>query len=226
MTQDVASPLEDRLRAALTEVAEHVSVDQLPATWTDEDVHPAPSRRVRVFAVAALAASLAAGVAIAVNETGSSSVSHPAPASSTTTPTEPPPLALTCPSRPPNSVDSHQVAGTETTMVPGTPTALLACRYHGSNQPEPLGSLAQSARFDPGPIAAALNAQPVALPVPCPSGTGDDILLLFAYADGSRLSILAETSGCQFAMNGDRLIRIDPTTLEQLQAVLGKESSP
>jgi len=55
MTQEVSSPLEDRLRAALTEVAEQVSIDQLPEMWFDEGARRAPSRKVRLFAVAALA---------------------------------------------------------------------------------------------------------------------------------------------------------------------------
>ncbi len=35
--------------------------------------------------------------------------------------------------------------GTNRTLVPGQPIALLACRYHGFNQPEPIGTLASGA---------------------------------------------------------------------------------
>ena len=80
MTQEVAPPIEDRLRAALTNIAEQVSIDPLPAMWSDEDERRTPSRRVRVFAVAALATSIAVGVAITVNTTTSANHPRPTPA--------------------------------------------------------------------------------------------------------------------------------------------------
>ncbi|MDQ1481471.1 MAG: hypothetical protein QOI44_2332 [Actinomycetota bacterium] len=230
MTQDVASPLEDRLGAALTEVAEHVSIDQLPAMWFDDGARRVPSRRVRLFAVAALAAALAVGVVFAVNGGRSKSVSQPIPAStSTSTSTNTPtPDALACLPSPPNFL-MHQMAGTDATVVPGNPIALLACRYHGLNQPDPAGSLAKSAFFDPATIADALNAQPVIPPNAnylCPIDFGDTIVLLFGYSDNSRLAVRIGTTGCRFASNGDRVVRIDPATLNRLQAVLGKDAPP
>jgi hypothetical protein len=229
MTHDVASPIEDRLRAALTEVAEQVSIDQLPAMWSNEEARRAPSRRVRSLAVAALATSLALGVALAVNGQRSTSVTDPAPAPSSIPPTSPStPAALACPSHVP-SVGHHQIAGTDTSMVPGNPATLLACRYHGLNQPEPVGSFAKSARFDPATIADALNAQPVIPPNAnylCPIDFGDTVVLLFGYSDNSRLAVRIGTTGCRFASNGDRVVRIDPATLNRLQAVLGKDASP
>jgi hypothetical protein len=228
MTHDVASPLEDRLRAALTEVAEQVSIDQLPAMWSNEDARRVPSRRVRTLAAAALAASLAVGVALAVNGQRSTSVTNPAPSSIPPTSTLAP-AALACPSHLP-SVGHHQIAGTDTFMVPGNPTALLACSYHGLNQPEPAGSLAKSALFDPAPIAEALNAQPVIPPnadYNCPIDFGDSIVLLFRYTDDSRLTVSVKESGCRFASNGDRVVQgLDSVTLNRLQAVLGKDASP
>jgi hypothetical protein len=226
MTQEVSSPLEDRLRAALTEVAEQVSIDQLPEMWFDEGARRAPSRKVRLFAVAALAAALAVGVVFAVNGGRSKSVSQPIPAStSTSTSTSAStPHALGCLPSPPNFL-THQIAGTDATLVPGNPIALLACRYHGLNQPDPAGSLAKSAFFDPAPIAGALNAQPVTLAIyGCPIDFGDTIVLLFGYSDNSRLAVRISTTGCRFASNGDRVVRIDPATLNRLQAVLGKDA--
>jgi hypothetical protein len=229
MTHDVASPIEDRLRAALTEVAEQVSIDQLPAMWSNEEARRAPSRRVRSLAVAALATSLALGVALAVNGQRSTSVTDPAPAPSSIPPTsKTTPAALACPSNLP-SVRHHQIAGTDTFMVPGNPTALLACRYHGLNQPEPAGALAESAFFDPAPIAEALNAQPVIPPnavYNCPIDFGDSIVLLFRYTNDSRLTVSVKESGCRFASNGDRVVQeLDSVTLNRLQAVLGKDAS-
>jgi hypothetical protein len=232
MTHHVESPLEDRLRAALAEVAERVSVDALPATSSDEEIRRAPSRRVRVFAMAALAATLAVGVALVVNGTRSSErvlITSTSTSISTPTTTTGTPAALECPEAPAKLVQPHQIAGTDTAMVPGTPTALLACRYHGLNQPEPLGSLAKSASFPPGPIATALNSQPAVPPgtrSSCPDDFGDNIFLIFAYADGSRLVILVGTSGCRYTLNGDRVIHMDPVALDQLQAVLGRDGSP
>jgi hypothetical protein len=228
MTDDFASPLEDRLRAALTEVAENVSVDPLPAMWSDEGARRAPLRRVRTLAVAALAAALAVGVGFAVANAGSTNDARPTPAStppSTTPPT--PAVALECPSKPPRFVQPQRVPGTKTTLVPGRPTALLACRYHGSNQPEPAGTLAKSASFPPGPIATGLNTQPAIPPgfiSNCPNDEGEKIVLLFGYADKSRLTVSMSTAGCRYASNGDRVVHGDPATLDRLQAVLGKDA--
>jgi hypothetical protein len=230
MTQNITSPLEDRLRAALAEVAEHVSVDALPAMWADDDARRSPSRRVRVLAVAALAASLAVGVVIAVNGTSAKTVSHPAPASTSTPPTSTSrPAGLICPPQPPRIVEPHQMAGTGSTLVPGAPIALLACRYHGLNQPEPADSLAKSASFPPGPIAVALNAQPAIPPgfvSSCPADFGETIVLLFGYADNSRLIVSIGTAGCRFASNGDRFVHADPAALDRLEAVLGRDPLP
>jgi hypothetical protein len=232
MTEDVESPLENRLRATLAEVAEHVSVDPLPAMWSD-DVRRTPSRRARAFAMAALAAALAVGVGFAVDNARSTNDARPTPASvspSTTPRTKAPTraIALECPSKP-KTVDHLRTAGRATTMVPGKPIALVACRYHGFNQPEPAGLLAKSALMDPARLANDLNAQP---PLPpglvenCPADFGERIDLLFGYADGSRLRISVHTSGCGFATNGVRAIRMDPIELARLQHVLGKDASP
>jgi len=70
---------------------------------------------------------------LAGNSRPSPSPAKPAaPASSA--PTTPRP----CPARAALSIPHHQRDGTTRTLVPGQPIALLACRYHGFNQPQPV----------------------------------------------------------------------------------------
>jgi len=126
----------------------------------------------------------------------------------------------------PGAVARHQRPGTASTFVPGDPTELLACRYHGANQPQPAGSLAESADFTPGPIASELNSArrvPPGVAYSCPASFGDTILLIFKYTNGSTLMISTPTSGCQFATNGDLNVFTPSATLTTLEAVLGRD---
>jgi hypothetical protein len=146
----------------------------------------------------------------------------PSASPTTTSPTPPP---FKCPARVPSVIAKHQRPGTASTFVPGHAVALLACRYHGYNQPEPSGSLAKFAHFAPAPFVTALNA---ARPVPkgaynCPMDANETILLLFAYANGSRLTASIDTMGCEFATNGDRTVSTPTPTMGHLQAVLGRD---
>jgi hypothetical protein len=108
--------------------------------------------------------------------------------------------------------------------VPGSPNALLACRYHGLNQPQPAGSLAKFAHLSAAPLAAVLNTLP---PIPkgavfnCPIDFGETILLLFAYPDGTQLMVSIEMGGCGFASNGDRTVR---PPIARFEAVLGHDA--
>jgi len=145
-------------------------------------------------------------------------------ASTTTARAKPP--SLKCPAHAPGAIAKHQRPGTASTFVPGHPTELLACRYHGANQPQPAGSLAKSARFTPGPIVSELNSArrvPTGVAYNCPASFGDTILLIFQYANGSRLTISTPTSGCQFATNGDLSVFTPTATLTTLEAVLGRD---
>ena len=133
--------------------------------------------------------------------------------------------ALRCPSTPPVA-PPVQLPTTETMFVPGTPTELLACRYHGFNQPQRAYSLARAARLAPAPITAALNA---ARPIPpgavfnCPNDSGETIVLLFGYANGRTLQVTVSMSGCEFAHNGRRTVAMPPALLARLQTVLGHD---
>lgn len=152
--------------------------------------------------------------------TGESIDAEGFPGSFSTAPT------ISCPIRAPGTVPKQHIAGTDSTLVPGDPIELLTCRYHGLNQPEPADTLATSARLAPVSIVAALNAQPL---VPkdaifsCPSDTGETIMLIFGYTDGSRLTVSIAFAGCRFANNGDRVVDTPATTLSQLQDVVGQD---
>ncbi|HWS45395.1 MAG TPA: hypothetical protein VN636_06005 [Acidimicrobiia bacterium] len=134
--------------------------------------------------------------------------------------------ALHCPPRPPAVVPPHQVPGTAALFVPGHPVELLACRYHGLNQPQRVGTLAGSARLDPTPIAVALNAATV---VPnkaafnCPADFAETILLLFGYADGTALTASVAAAGCRFAHNGDIVVSTSAATLAALEEKVGHD---
>jgi hypothetical protein len=121
-------------------------------------------------------------------------------------------------------VPPHKTTGSATTFIPGHPSALLGCRYHGLT--EPRGSLAKSASVSPAPIAEALNrAQPITNSgvFKCPVDFGETILLLFEYPNGARLTVSIEMGGCEFATNGDRTVRTPTATLTTLEAVLGHD---
>jgi len=102
------------------------------------------------------------------------------PALPSTTTSTPKTAPIKCPAHAPTDLAPHQQPGTASTFVPGHPSELLGCRYHGDNQPQPVGSRATSASFAPGAIAAELNA---ARPVPkvinfmCPVDFGETVLL-------------------------------------------------
>jgi hypothetical protein len=138
------------------------------------------------------------------------------------------PPRLLCPTHSPQRVAAHQVAGTSSTFVPGRPTELLACRYHGLNQPQPVGTFARSARVASGPIVVALNGArrvPNGEAFNCPADFAETIVLLFGYSDGSTLTVTASTGGCGFAHNGDLTVWMPGATLARLEAVLGHDEA-
>jgi hypothetical protein len=136
------------------------------------------------------------------------------------------PATLVCRTHPPRVLPSHQIPGTASTFVPGHPTELLGCRYHGLNQLQPAGALATSARFAPGPIAAALNAArriPNGVEYHCPVDFGETIVLAFGYNNGTTLTATVSTAGCEFANNGDSTIGAPGDVLMRLEAALGHD---
>ncbi len=112
-------------------------------------------------------------------------------------------------------------------MVPGEPTSLLGCHYHGSNQPEP-GSLANAAQLDPAAIAAQLNQVPIPAPdAPkpfCPADFGEKYALWFGYADASTLLVTVDGAGCAYADNGDLQVPFANAVLTSLRQALGGDN--
>jgi hypothetical protein len=133
----------------------------------------------------------------------------------------------TCPDTAPLQVPSRQRSGTATSIVPDLPTSLLACRYHGFNQPEAQGTLATSAELAPGEIAARLNAIPIPpadAPLPnCPADFGEKYMLWFGYSDGSALLVSVDGAGCNYVNNGDLLVPFGGDVLPLLEGPLGHE---
>lgn len=66
MSPDVERSIEERLHAALNEVAESVNLDQQPAMWPDDTDTRRRTRGPRALAMAGIAVVLAIGVAVAV----------------------------------------------------------------------------------------------------------------------------------------------------------------
>ncbi len=135
---------------------------------------------------------------------------------------------LTCPARAAPSVPHHQRDGTTRALVPGQPIALLACRYHGFNQPQPIGTFARSATTLPvSQIAHDLNAtpRPTSTIVPfCPNDSGETYMVYFSYRDGRPLLVRFDNGGCHYVTNGDLTLPFAPERLTlRLEAALGQD---
>jgi hypothetical protein len=159
------------------------------------------------------------GSAAIVTATGSA-----APTTGSAAPTTPTSDAhrddTSCPPRPEQPLPSHAVPGTDTTLVPGHPVSVLACRYHGP----PSGSLASSATFAPAALAAALDdveVLPKGTEYPCPIDFGEVILLRFGYDSGRGLDVDLHPWGCRYATNGELKVLTPEPLLSELQERLG-----
>jgi hypothetical protein len=132
---------------------------------------------------------------------------------------------FTCPHQRAHGLPSRQIPGTATVFVPGRPVHLLACRFHGKNQPQPEGSFAGSATFPPAAIAEALNQAtvPNSDPINCPADAGEVIRLRFVDANARILNVGIGTQGCRFASNGDRTVFTPQSVLSTLEATLGHD---
>lgn len=159
------------------------------------------------------------------NSSTATSPAQSTPGSSASRPSAPP---VACPTSAPATVSPHQRDGTATSMVPASPTTVLACRYHGFNQPEAHGSLATSASIPPADVAASLNAVPVpalGAPVPnCPADFGEMYALWFGYPAGPPVLVTVQRGGCAYANNGDRRAPFASAVVSQLSAALGHDN--
>jgi hypothetical protein len=139
---------------------------------------------------------------------------------------EPAAGSVSCPGTPPRAVPTRQRAGTVMLLVPDDPVAVLACRYHGFNQPQPVGSLAAASSLDVSTVVPALNAaviRPRGVVSNCPADFSDTDVLWFAYARGPALMVEINDSGCRNATNGDRTVFTPPSVQLRLQAALGAD---
>jgi len=132
---------------------------------------------------------------------------------------------VSCPQRPAQSLPTGQVPGTATALVPGHPVGLLACRFHGLNQPQPEGSFAAAATFAPANFVTALNKATGLRPGAgaCPVDFGEVIVLRFVYANEHILNVDVRTTGCALADNGDKSSVTPISVLTTLEATLGHD---
>jgi hypothetical protein len=137
--------------------------------------------------------------------------------------------SLVCPLVPPRAPPSSEVQALVSRFVPGDPTAVRACRYHGYDQPQPYGSLASTARFAARPIVTALNKARRTSEDPafgCPTDLGGRIVLVFGYRGGSPVLITVRTSGCEVLTNGVIDIWMPTALVNRLERVLGYDRYP
>lgn len=116
------------------------------------------------------------------------------------------------------------------TMVPGSPTGARACRYdtpkHGRTR-----VLNRSAVLDATPadaLGAAFN-EPKAWDgtyLPCPADMGTHELVVFGYPDRAPVRVLVNTSGCQNAANGRRIVLGASAAIGLLTHYLGAPTPP
>jgi hypothetical protein len=143
------------------------------------------------------------------------------------TPTREPRARLVCPPHPPTSLSPHQRARVTIHMVPGHPRRLLGCRYQGSNQPEPQGTLVASMTLPASKIASGFDDARVISPTGparhCPADFGEQIVLVFGYPDGTSLHVIVEAGGCGDATNGARTVLTPPVLASQLRGALGHD---
>jgi hypothetical protein len=132
-----------------------------------------------------------------------------------------------CPTAAPLTVPHHQRDGTTRTLVPGQPIALFACRYHGFNQPQPIGTLAHASELPAAFVAHELNATrrpPPGAVYHCPAEFGETYMLYFSYRGGRPLLVRFNHGGCLYVTNGDLTLPFPPPQLTQrLEAALGQD---
>lgn len=134
--------------------------------------------------------------------------------------------SISCPGTAARTIPHHQRPGTTSALVPGEPIALLACRYHGYNQRQGVGTLATAADLSASVVARELNASRKPLPGEvsnCVIDFGETYELYFVYSDGPPLLLRFDHGGCQTVTNGD-LTDFPPVEVaRQLEAALGSD---
>ncbi len=103
------------------------------------------------------------------------------------------------------------LAGTEVPDSPDPPDTVTVCRYAGSNQSVPVGTLETShvvTGSDLTGFVTAMDGLPVPAPGPyyCPADWDAVDLLIFGYASGPTVTASVDTGGCAPATNGSRTV--------------------
>ena len=115
--------------------------------------------------------------------------------------------------------------GLVASIVPGTPTQALVCRYPGVPTD---GGLVQSAALaNTAALVAVLNSatqMQVGASYACAAGTGQLDLLLFSYSSGPPVGVTVELDGCSMEFNGLRLAYADTPQHAALANVAGSPS--
>jgi hypothetical protein len=104
---------------------------------------------------------------------------------------------------------------------------LVACRYHGLNQHQPVGTLARSEKLSPRQVAQALdNAEPVPSGgvFNCPADFGEVVILRFDYASGPAVLVKINATGCKFATDGEAMVWTPGALQAQLAESLGLDT--
>lgn len=131
--------------------------------------------------------------------------------------------AMSCPT---TLMTSTQLANPpSSTMVPGTPSGGMVCRYADLSEPRPdtLDRSVALTAAQAGRLAAALDA---AKPYPpnsvlnCPDDSGGADLVLFGYPNSTVVEIAVRTSGCRAASDG-HLSAPAGAALSQLTLIVG-----
>ncbi len=136
---------------------------------------------------------------------------------------------MLCPIVPPGAPPISEIQALASRFVPGDPTAVRACRYHGYDQPQPYGSLASTELLAARPIAALLNKARRTSEDPtfgCPTDLGGRIVLVFGYRAGLPVLITVRTSGCEVLTNGVIDIWMPTALVTRLERVLGYDRYP
>lgn len=107
-------------------------------------------------------------------------------------------------------------------FVAGAPVVATVCRYAGLNAPHRPGELTGTRVLrgdDLAAVRAGLDRQrPVTGTYSCPADDGSAHLLQFAYRDGSVVRIRVSDTGCRFATNGRRAVRVPEELADGLDA--------
>lgn len=140
--------------------------------------------------------------------------------------TLPAPPVATCPAKLPATLLPAPASG----MVANTPSAAIACRYAGLNDPHP-GALVQSAAVSGADLAKVVSLIDSAKPWPpgarsCPVDLGLSDLLVFSYSNGTQSEVRVDTSGCRAVSNGRQRVEAPQALLDELTSVVGASPPP